>query len=103
MRFLDENVPAGLRDAAAAVQQCLKAFANVVPVRRVILFGSYARGEAGRDSDVDLCIVTEGAGTQRETLRRMRKAVAGVRGKPPLGLLPIGADRLAEKIGRAHV
>lgn len=97
MRFLGQNVPPGLRDAASSVERCLKAFATVVPVRQVILFGSYARGEAGRDSDVDLCVVTEGAATQREALRRMRKAIAGIPGKPPLGLLPIGAERLEEK------
>ena len=36
-------------------------------VRRVILFGSYARGDADEESDIDLMIVTRGGnGTQRK-------------------------------------
>ena len=33
---------------------------EVYPVRRVILFGSYARGDATADSDVDLLIDSDG-------------------------------------------
>ena len=34
---------------------------RVVPLKAVYLFGSHARGEARPDSDVDLCLVAEGA------------------------------------------
>jgi predicted nucleotidyltransferase len=39
---------------------------------RVILFGSAARGEAGEDSDVDLCIVAE---TDLKFIDRMRTPI----------------------------
>ena len=28
------------------------------PVEKLILFGSYARGKAGKESDIDLCIIS---------------------------------------------
>lgn len=45
---------------------------------RVIVFGSYARGEAGPDSDVDILVVADG-GEYRDTLDRL---YAGLRGLP---------------------
>jgi len=48
---------------------------------KVILFGSYARGEAGPDSDVDLLVVKEtGTHTRRDTAAAMRAAVWRVPG-----------------------
>jgi uncharacterized protein len=43
---------------------------------RVILFGSHARGEAGRDSDVDLLVVLPEAANKREMAVRIRRALA---------------------------
>jgi predicted nucleotidyltransferase len=34
---------------------------EVLPLQAVYLFGSHARGAARPDSDVDLCLVAEGA------------------------------------------
>lgn len=36
-----------------------------IPVEHVILFGSYAKGEAGKDSDIDLCVVSKSFGKDR--------------------------------------
>ena len=35
-------------------------------LKRVLLFGSYARGEAGPDSDIDVLVVVDGNGSLRE-------------------------------------
>ena len=40
---------------------------------KVILFGSHARGEAGRDSDVDLLVVIPVAGSKRAVRVEMRR------------------------------
>jgi predicted nucleotidyltransferase len=37
---------------------------RTLPLREVFLFGSHARGDARPDSDVDLCLVAEGAERQ---------------------------------------
>ena len=42
---------------------------------KVILFGSYARGTAGTDSDVDLLVVMRVMGSKRKTQLRIRTAL----------------------------
>ena len=60
-------------------------------------FGSHARGEAGPDSDVDLCLVADGAERQLEAARRFREVMEDVWPSPAFTLLPITPKRLAEK------
>ena len=62
--------------------------------------GSHARGEAGPDSDVDLCLVAEGAERQLDAARRFREALGDVWPCPAFTLLPITPQRLAEKRAR---
>lgn len=46
---------------------------------QVILFGSYARGDADEDSDVDLAVILPDVpGTRREMAVRMRVALNGM-------------------------
>jgi predicted nucleotidyltransferase len=71
--------------------------ASVDRIREVRLFGSYSRGEAGADSDVDLCIVADGAVSQLRAAERFRRAMRDIRSKPAFTLLPITPARLAEK------
>ena len=92
-----ENLPPALRGHAEALRQCLEAFDRVMPLRAVYLFGSYARGEARPDSDVDLCLVSEGAERQFQAAARFRRAIRDVRPKPAFTLLPITPARLQEK------
>ena len=66
-------------------------------MRRAILFGSHARGDARPDSDVDLCLVADGAERQLEAARRFREAIWDVWPRPPLTLIPITPARLGEK------
>jgi predicted nucleotidyltransferase len=70
---------------------------RVTPVRAVYLFGSHARGEARSDSDVDLCIVADGAEQQQQTTRRYLKALWDLWPRPAFTLVPIAPQRLAEK------
>ena len=59
-----ENLPPSLHDHTDAIRRCLEAFDRVVPLQTVYLFGSHARVDARPDSDVDLCVVSEGAKRQ---------------------------------------
>ncbi len=43
--------------------------------QRIILFGSYARGEAGPDSDVDLLVVLRQAHDKRQSAIAIRRAL----------------------------
>ena len=92
-----DNLPAALQSHRQTLTQCLEAMDRVMPLRAVYLFGSHARGEGGPDSNVDLCLVAEGAERQLEAARRFREAMGDVWPCPPLTLLPITPQRLAEK------
>ena len=77
--------------------RCLEAMDRAVPLRRVILFGSHARGEARPDSDVDLCLVSDRAERQLATAAEWRRALAPVWPRPSFTLIPITPARLEEK------
>jgi len=97
VKLLLENIPQELAGYRDALEKCLCAFQGVADVQEVRLFGSFARGDATDDSDVDLCIVAHGAEHQLETARRFRRAVRDIRPKPAMTLVPISPDRLQEK------
>lgn len=97
MNLMLDKLPPSLRDQAGAIRQCLEAFDRVMPVEAVYLFGSHARGEADPDSDVDLCIVSQGAERQFEAARRFRHATWGIWPCPAFTLVPIAPARLLEK------
>ncbi len=97
MKLLLENLPASLRDQRQTLARCLQAMNQALPLRAVYLFGSHARGEARHDSDVDLCLVAEGAVEQLKAAQRYRRAIRPIRPKPAFTLVPITPQRLEEK------
>lgn len=70
---------------------------HVNPFREVYLFGSHAHGDARADSDVDLCIVAEGAERQTEAGNRYYRSLWEIWPRPALTLIPITPRRLEEK------
>jgi predicted nucleotidyltransferase len=81
----------------AVVQQLIKA----ARPKKIILFGSYARGEVTRDSDLDVLVITrddvESPGSESV---RLRKAVSDI--NMPMDILVVPNSRfqaLREKIG----
>jgi predicted nucleotidyltransferase len=40
------------------LNEYIKVIKDEIPVERVIVFGSYARGKANKKSDIDVCIVS---------------------------------------------
>ena len=97
MKLLLENLPPSLAGQREVLARCLEAMDQVLPLHRVILFGSHARGDAGLESDVDLCLVSDGAERQLEAAARWRRAMRHLRPLPAFTLLPISPERLAEK------
>jgi predicted nucleotidyltransferase len=97
VKLLLDNLPAGLRSQRESLAKCLEAIGGVATVRAVYLFGSHARGEARPASDVDLCIVADGAERQLETAARFREAIWDVWPRPAFTFIPITPARLAEK------
>ena len=97
MKLLLDNLPASLRDQRETLARCLEAMNQALPLRAVYLFGSHARGEARPDSDVDLCLVAEGATEQLKAAQQFRVAISDIRPKPAFTLVPIAPGRLEEK------
>ena len=97
MKLLFNNLPASLAPQRETLARCLEAMNRVMPLRAVYLFGSHARGDARPDSDVDLCIVADGAAKQLEAAQSFRRGMRPIRPKPSFTLVPITPERLAEK------
>jgi hypothetical protein len=92
-----ENLPPSLQPQRETLARCLEAMNRALPLRRAILFGSHARGEARPDSDVDLCLVADGAERQLEAAQQSREAVWDVWPCPTFTLVPITPSPLEEK------
>ena len=97
MKLALENLPPSLARHRETLARCLEAMDRALPLRTVYLFGSHARGEARPDSDVDLCVVAEGAERQLQAAQNYRRAIWDIPGKPPFTLVPIAPERLKEK------
>ena len=97
VRLILDNLPVSLDNQRDCLARCLEAMNSVMPLRAVYLFGSHARGDARTDSDVDLCIVADGATEQLKAAGAFRRAMRSVRPKPAFTLVPIATRRLEEK------
>jgi uncharacterized protein len=97
MKLHLDRLPASLKDQRDTLAKCLEAMNQAVPLTAVYLFGSHVRGEARPDSDVDLCLVADGATEQLKTARKFREAIWEIWPCPAFTLVPITPERLREK------
>ena len=100
MRLKLENLPQSLQGQRETLAQCITAMNEALPLKAVYLFGSHARGDARADSDLDLCVIAEGAERQLVAAREWRRAMRRVWPRPAFTLVPITPARLAEKRAR---
>lgn len=64
--------------AAETIQAMVRRIVEFVQPERVILFGSYASGVPGPDSDVDLLVVLRDGGPKRPTVVALYRLLAGM-------------------------
>jgi predicted nucleotidyltransferase len=55
--MLKRRVTSMIKDIDSVLEEIVKRIGNAVPVKQVILFGSYARGKQDSESDLDLLII----------------------------------------------
>lgn len=55
-----------------------KRIVDLIQPDKIILFGSYARGDYDQDSDIDLLVVVEGVASTRVESNRIRQALRGL-------------------------
>jgi len=58
--------------------ETLKRIKAVIQPKKVILFGSAARGDMGEDSDIDLLVVTSSGTHRRKTAQQIYRNMIGV-------------------------
>lgn len=64
MKVKNENVEMAVRAVKSKVKEVVEYFAEQleadgVKVSKIVVFGSHSKGAAGRDSDIDLIVVSE--------------------------------------------
>lgn len=67
---------------------------------KIILFGSFARGEAGPDSDADLLVVMRVSGSKRSKALEIDRALLDIRlAKDVIVVTPEEVERYRERVG----
>ena len=71
-------------DKNKQIKKLINKIVNSVHTEEIILFGSYAYGNPGKDSDIDLCILTNDISKRKiDLIRKVRKAIT------PVALVPV--------------
>lgn len=84
---------AGETDALSEIEAMVRVIVERFRPLKVILFGSYARGEADSDSDVDLLVVMPVSGSKRRLAMEIDMALSARR--LPLDLLVVTPEEFA--------
>lgn len=65
--------------SSSDIQAAVRTLAETAKPERIILFGSYARGEARADSDVDLLVIERDVPDRAREMVRLRRALRPLR------------------------
>jgi uncharacterized protein len=76
------------------IDEAVRRLVSVAHPRKVILFGSAARGELHRDSDADFLVVLDHSEHPRRESVRIRRALGAI--NMPVDIVVVAADRLQE-------
>jgi len=87
-----ENIRRTIKNSADTIR-------DKFSVQKIILFGSSAYGTADRDSDIDLCIITDMTGRRKiDTIRDIRRELAHYYShKYPFDILVYGEKEFNER------
>ena len=76
------------------IEQAVQALLHAVPVgSKVILFGSYARGDAGERSDIDFMVVEPKVENRIEEMVRLESVLRAF--EFPIDILVVSAERFS--------
>ena len=79
------------------IRQAVATLVEAASPERVVLFGSYARGDAGADSDLDFLVVQRQVTNRAKEMVRLNRALRSLR--IPVDVLVVSTDEL-ERYGR---
>jgi len=75
---MDGTSPEIAASAQEKIQEMVRRIVERFHPEKIILFGSYARGTAGLDSDVDLLVVKSVVGPKQQERLNIRLALRGI-------------------------
>ena len=75
------------------IDSAVRVLAQVANAQRILLFGSYARGDAGEDSDLDLLVIEPQVADRAAEMVRLRRALRPLR--IPVDVLVYSTDEVA--------
>ncbi len=78
LRHARSKRASAVKIATELLDELVRRILRVVEARRIIVFGSSARGEAGQASDLDLLIVVPDGQHRRRTAQALYRALAAV-------------------------
>ena len=73
------------------IQRLTELLIEAARPKRIIMFGSQARGEAGEDSDLDIMVVEEGVSDRAEEMVRLNRLLRSL--DVPVDLLVVSAEK----------
>ena len=76
------------------IEEAGRRLAEAAPRARVILFGSYARGEPDRHSDLDFLVIEPGVLNAAEESVRLRRRLRGLR--VPIDVIVVSSEHADE-------
>jgi len=86
-------------DINKQIKKLVNEIVNSIQAEEIILFGSYAYGNPDRDSDIDLCILTNDMSKRKiDLIREVRKAITPV-AVVPVDILIYGKREFANRSG----
>ena len=77
----------------AEIETAVRTLAEAARPTRILLFGSYARGDAGADSDLDFLVIESGVENRAREMVRLRRALRPLR--LPVDVLVYSAEDVA--------
>lgn len=89
---------AGLRDGRRVIRQMLKKLVAEYAPQKVILFGSYARGEPGPDSDIDLLIIKETSERFLDRWTTVQRILSGMHRSLPVEALVLTPQEVERRL-----
>ena len=85
------------QDVKVELNNLIKEIYGIFDVSSIYLFGSYAYGNPSKDSDLDICIITNDKSRRKiEIMKIIRKAIAKVKSMP-VDLLVYYSDEFNER------
>lgn len=89
---------AGPKDRRRVIRQMLKKLVAEYAPQKVILFGSYARGEPGPDSDIDLLIIKETSERFLDRWTTVQRILSGMHRSLPVEALVLTPQEVERRL-----